>query len=88
MLKNPVLKVLFAAIVIIEIAVIILMQFRLNELEQNNREKLVAVESLQERVDELEYELSLSDEEYYKQAAKEAGYYDPSEIIYDTDLGN
>lgn len=67
---------------------IILMQFRLNELEQDNRGKLAAVESLEERVDELEYELSLSDEEYYKQAAKEAGYYDPNEIIYDTDLGN
>ncbi len=88
MLKSPIIKILFAAIVIIEIAVIILMQFRLNQLERDNNSKLAAVESLVERVDELEYELSLSDEEYYKQAAKEAGYYDPNEIIYDTNLGN
>jgi cell division protein FtsB len=85
---KTVLGILFAAIVVVEIAIITLMQFQLNDLQKENQEKIDAVESLELRIAELEYELSLSDEEYYKQAAKDAGYYDPNEIIYNTDLAD
>lgn len=88
MQKKKLLSILFSAIVVVEIVIILLLQFQLNDLQKDNQSKISSLEALESRISDLEYELSLSDEEYYKKAAKEAGYYDPNEIIYNTDLAD
>ena len=59
-----------------------------DEVEQTNKELEKKQDELLAKVEELEYDLSLDKEEYYKKMAEENGYLDPDAMHYTNDYSN
>lgn len=77
---------LFAAFALITV---ITLRIKLNELKEQKAELEVQLAEYSEKTEKLQYELSLSDEEYIEKYAREVlGYHKNGEIIFKNSSGN
>lgn len=87
--SHPVVKILLGVILLVSLGMILFTRLELSNLKKQYAEKMETIENLEDRIDELQYYVSLSDDEYLKEVIEKSGEYcDPNEIIYHTDIAD
>ena len=81
-------NVLMIAIVVFTLILGLSQHIRITKLHESNKELEKKRDELIAKVEELEYELSLDEEEYYKKMAEKNGYLDPDATHYTNDYSN
>lgn len=87
--SHPVVKILLGVILVVSLSMILVMRLELNNLKKQYAEKEETIAALEDRIDELRYYVSMSDDEYLKEVIMQSGEFcDPNEIIYHTDIAD